>query len=181
MPLIASSCATTGCHNQLTEDQDILLVDYASIIEYGEIEPGDPEESKLYKVITDDDLDDRMPPPPNDPMSAEQISKIRNWILQGALNNSCDEECDTTNVTFAEQVWPIIETTCYGCHSGSSPGGNIYLRNHAEIVTAVNGGRFWGAINHEPGFSRMPKVGPKLPDCDLATIRIWIEDGMPDN
>jgi hypothetical protein len=181
LPLIASSCATTGCHNQLTDEQDILLIDYASIIAYGEIVPGDPEESKLYEAITDDDPDDRMPPPPNDPLTAEQIEKIRTWIVQGALDNSCDGDCDTTNVTFSGTVWPIIQNSCYGCHSGSNPGGNIFLRNHADVAAAVNSGRLWGAVNHEPGFSRMPKVGPKLPECNLAAIRIWIDEGMPDN
>ena len=37
LPLIISSCATTDCHDKLTDEQEVLLVDYASIIEYGEI------------------------------------------------------------------------------------------------------------------------------------------------
>ncbi len=125
LPLILSSCATTDCHDRLTDEQDILLVDYASIIQYGEIEPGDPDNSKLYEKIIDTDPDDRMPPPPANPLTIEQKNNIKKWIEQGAKNNYCDEDCDTTNVTFSGTIWPVIELNCFGCHSGPEPSGNI--------------------------------------------------------
>lgn len=180
-PLIVSSCATTECHDATTAQDDIILVDYASIIEHGDIEPGEPDESKLYRKITDDDPEDRMPPPPNNPLNAEQIQKIRTWILQGALNNSCDAECDTTNVSFTNHIWPLVENNCLGCHSGGNPGGGIYLNNYASIVAAVESGKLWGAVNHLQGYSPMPKNANKLSDCNISQIRIWIEDGTPEN
>ena len=181
LPLIVSSCATTDCHGNLNPPDGIRLIDYASIIENGDIDPGRPDNSKLYKKITEDNPDDVMPPPPNTPLSGDQIEKIRKWIQQGALNNSCETGCDTTNVTFSQQVWPVIENNCYGCHSGSNPGGGVSLTNYGDAVSAVNSGRLWGAVNHEAGFSAMPKNLPKLTECELAAIRIWIEDGTPDN
>jgi mono/diheme cytochrome c family protein len=181
LPLILSTCSTTGCHDKLTEDQDILLVDYASIIAYGEIEPGDPEESKLFKVITDDDPDDRMPPPPKTPLNADQISKIRTWISQGAKDNYCDESCDTTNVTFSGTVWPILETSCVGCHSGPAPQGGINLSNYTNVVEVANTGKLYGAISHSQGYSPMPKNLPKLSDCKIEQVKIWIDDGTPNN
>jgi hypothetical protein len=41
----------------------------------------------------------------------------------------------------------------------------------------VDNGRFWGAINHEDGYSPMPQNLPKLNDCDLKKIRTWIDEG----
>jgi len=180
-PLLISSCATTDCHDAASAQDDVILVDYASIIEHGDIDPGDPDGSKLYRKITEDDEEDRMPPPPQDPLSSEQIQKIRTWILQGALNNSCDEDCDTTNVSFANHIWPLVENNCLGCHSGGTPGGGIYLNNYANIVAVAESGQLWGAINHEQGFSPMPKNANKLSDCKIRQIQIWIEDGTPDN
>ena len=180
-PLIVSSCATTDCHDAVSAQDDIILVDYVSIIEHGDIKPGNPDESKLYKKITEDDQEDIMPPPPDDPLSSEQIQKIRTWISQGALNNNCDEDCDTTNVSFANHIWPLVENNCLGCHSGGTPGGGIYLNDFASIVTATESGELWGAVNHFPGFSPMPKNANKLSDCKIRQIQIWIEDGTPDN
>ncbi len=36
-------------------------------------------------------------------------------------------ECDTTNITFSETIWRIIETNCYGCHSGAVHQGVLLL------------------------------------------------------
>lgn len=181
LPLIISSCSTTDCHDKLTEDQDVLLVDYASIIHYGEIEPGDPYDSELYEKIIDDDPEDRMPPPPKNPLTQEQKDIIRIWIEQGAKNNSCNEDCDTTNVTFSGTIWPVIENNCYGCHSGGSPSGNILLVDYASVVSVANTGQLYGAVSHSPGFVAMPKNAPKLSDCKIDQIRIWIENGKPNN
>ena len=112
---------------------------------------------------------------------------IYTWILQGALNNYCDqEECDSINVSFSETVFPIIQNSCYGCHSGTEPGGGIYLTNHSEIANAgaiapVNTGSLLGAITWASGNIPMPQNGQQLTDCKIAQIRKWINDGMPDN
>jgi mono/diheme cytochrome c family protein len=181
LPLILSSCATTNCHDKLTDEQDVLLVDYASIIEYGKIKPGDPNDSELYEKIMETDPDDRMPPPPVDPLTNEQKNNIKKWIEQGALNNACDEDCDTTDVSFSNHIWPLVENNCLGCHSGGTPGGGIYLNNYAGIVAVAESGQLWGAINHQQGFSPMPKNANKLSDCKIKQVQIWIEDGTPDN
>jgi cytochrome c5 len=91
------------------------------------------------------------------------------------------ETCDTENVSFADQVWPAINNNCVACHSGAGASAGIRMGNHAELVQAVNGGRFVGAIKHESGFSAMPQGGAKLDDCSIQQIDAWIADGMPDN
>jgi len=87
--------------------------------------------------------------------------------------------CDTTNVTYSKSVAPVFAGYCNSCHSGSNPSGNIVTDNYNSVK--ANMSSIWGAINHEPGYSPMPKDGGKLSSCDLATIDIWIAQGMPDN
>lgn len=181
LPLIVSSCATTDCHGLVNPEDDIILVDYASIIENGKIKPGDPFDSKLFKVINEDEPQDRMPPEPNAPLTAEQINKVKVWIEQGALNNTCDEDCDTTNVTYSGTIWPIVELNCFGCHSGPEPSGNISLVDYNSIVVQATNGKLFGSVNHDNGFEPMPKNAPKLSDCKIDQIKIWIEDGTPNN
>ena len=53
---------------------------------YAAIVPGKPEESLLIqRVRSDDESDeDRMPPPPNAPLTADQIAILEQWIRSGA-------------------------------------------------------------------------------------------------
>ena len=89
--------------------------------------------------------------------------------------------CDTTNVTFSNDIFPIINTNCTSCHSGQAPGGNIKLENYNDISAAANNGSLLGVIRHEQGWSPMPKGGGKLNDCDIAKIETWFDQGTPNN
>lgn len=90
-------------------------------------------------------------------------------------------ECDSINVSYSEDVWPIIATNCTSCHSGGAPAGNVYLDNYDNIVVAADNGSLMGTIKHENGYSPMPKGGGMLSECSIATIQRWVDDGTPDN
>tara|TARA_Y100000385_G_scaffold275112_1_gene319077 strand:+ start:18981 stop:19364 length:384 start_codon:yes stop_codon:yes gene_type:complete len=90
-------------------------------------------------------------------------------------------DCDTTNVTFGNDIMPIINTNCTGCHSGSAPSANIRLSNYSEIVASANNGGLMGSIKHESGWSPMPKNGNKLGDCTIKKLDTWIAEGTPNN
>ncbi len=89
--------------------------------------------------------------------------------------------CNTENVSFSEEIWPVVSSNCISCHSGASASGGLPMGNYAEWVDAIEGGRVMGALRHESGFSPMPKGGGKLSDCNISKIESWIADGMPDN
>ena len=91
------------------------------------------------------------------------------------------QPCDTINVSFSEDVWPVISSNCTGCHSGGAPSGNVSLEDYNDIVTAANNGSLLGTIKHLDGWSPMPKGGGKLPDCDIQQIETWINAGTPNN
>lgn len=181
LPLINSSCGTTGCHDAQTQQDGVRLTDYQSIIQTGDVVAFNPGESEIYEVLLEDDPEKRMPPPPNDPLNNDQIELIRKWIEQGAINNECTEQCDTTNVKYATHVFPVIEETCLGCHSGANPSGGVFLENYEDIKTYAQNGKLTGTINHDAGFSPMPQNGEQLSFCKRLAIEKWIEDGMPDN
>lgn len=187
LPLLQSSCATTGCHDEITHEHGIIMTTYEKIMQTVEIKPFEPWDSKLYEVIEDDYQSDRMPPPPGPPFTQDQKDIIYNWILQGALNNYCDDEdCDSVNVSFSGTVFPIIQNNCYGCHSGSNPSGGLSLTNYNQIknsgsILPGTSGSLLGTITWASGNSPMPKNGNMLSDCNIAQITRWIEDGMPDN
>jgi hypothetical protein len=182
LPLLISSCGVTGCHDPGTAQDGVILTDYASIMQTADVRPGNPDGSDLYEKITDSDPDDRMPPPPNQPLNAEQIARIERWILQGAQNNHCENtSCDTLNVTFSGQIFPVIQNTCLGCHSGPNPTGILLLTNHSQIASVAASGRLLGAIKHQNGYQPMPQNGAQLNQCIITQFEKWISDGTPNN
>lgn len=184
-PILSSSCAVPGCHDAAAAESDVILVSYTSTMQTGEVRPGQPGESKIYKKITEAKPEDKMPPPDSGiTLTAEQINIIRDWIAQGAQNLTCDPYaggCDSINVTFNATVQPIINNSCRGCHSGAAPQGNVNLENYSSIQAVVNDGRLLKAITHAPGVAPMPRNQPKLSNCKIAQIRKWINDGAPHN
>jgi hypothetical protein len=178
LPLVVSSCATTGCHDRVSHKDGIILTDYASIIKTGEIKAGDPNDSEFFESLTDNG-DDLMPPPPYNPLNPEQIQLIKTWIQQGAKNNACFDGCDTTNVTFSGQIWPMMESYCTGCHSATSPGGGIVIADYTDMVSLAENGSLMGSIRWESGYAKMP-TNQQLSDCNIALLQKWIDDGFPE-
>lgn len=187
LPLLISSCGVAGCHDPQTHSDGVILTSYDKIIETGEVVPFNPRESKIWEVIADDFQSDRMPPAPAPPLNQEQKNILFTWISQGALNNFCEEEeCDTSNVSFSDDVFPVIQNNCYGCHSGGQPSGGILLTSFNEVKTAASiapgtYGSLLGTIRHQQGNVPMPQNGPMLSECKIATIEKWVSDGMPNN
>jgi hypothetical protein len=184
LPLLKSNCAKSGCHDAETHQEGIILDSYQNVIASGIITPYDLNESDLFEVITETDPDKVMPEPPNQRLTAEQITLLATWILQGAKDLECDVNaggCDTTNVTYSGFVAPLINTYCKGCHSGPTASGNIVLTSHAGVKTVADNGRLLGAITWAQGYQKMPRNSNKLSDCNIAKIKAWINDGALNN
>lgn len=89
--------------------------------------------------------------------------------------------CDTTNLTYATDIEPILNTSCSlpACHDAATKSSGYDLSNYSGAVAATGTGRLTGAIMHSPGFSPMPKGMQKLKDCDISKIIAWINAGTP--
>jgi hypothetical protein len=176
LPVMQSSCGITGCHDPFTMVEEYNFTTYAGILEG--LNPGNPNSSKIYESITEDEPSDIMPPPPYDPLTQAQIDSIYNWILAGAPNEPCGESCDTVSVTFNTHLEPLMVASCKGCHSGTSPQGGVRLESYNDLVASVNSGAVPAVLTASSGYSLMPPYG-QLSECEIRTFEIWIENGMP--
>lgn len=181
LPILVSNCAMSGCHDDATHKEGVILTSYQKVMATAGVRPGNAGGSELYKVIVDPDPGDRMPEPPRNPLTAAQIQIIQRWIQQGADNLICQSMCDSTVFTFSGAIKPLIENKCQGCHSSSNAQGSIDLSTYTLIKAKVTDGKLWGSINHSAGFSPMPKNGTKLSDCELAQFSKWIAAGALNN
>lgn len=178
LPLLVSNCGMSGCHDEGSHREGIVLTDYYSIINSDVLKPGHPNSSDLVEVLTASG-EDRMPPNPYQTLTTDQINAIRTWIDQGAKFNTCIG-CDTLNFKFAADIWPILNTNCYGCHNNSNAGGNIYIRNYADVQAMVADGSLMGSLLGD-GYSLMPKNTTGLQPCKITQIQKWINDGAQNN
>lgn len=179
LPLLQSGCAVSGCHVGGNPPKGVLFTDYQTIINTADVRPGNPDGSDLFEVISETNLNKRMPPPPRLAFTNEQQELVRKWILQGAQNNSCDG-CDTLAVKFSAQITNLLKNYCYNCHSGITPTGGFVLTSHTDVVNAVQYRNLLENLKYAPGFKAMPP-GAQLPICEIRKVEIWINNGMLNN
>jgi len=181
LPLLTSNCAMSGCHDAGTAADGVDFRNYAYIIQTGEVEPGNAGASELYEVLVETDLDKKMPPPSSGlSLTNEEIQMVAQWINQGALNNGCEGDCDTVNVSFANHILPLVQQQCEGCHTYPGASAGIILSDHNSISSVALNGQLYGVTHGSAGYPLMPPSG-SLMQCELNQIRIWIEDGAPNN
>ena len=93
--------------------------------------------------------------------------------------------CDTANVKYSNQVTYIVSNKCYSCHSNATAplsGNGVSFEGYANISAYLAiSGAFLPDIKQTVGSDPMPKNQPKLSDCEIRTIEIWIQNGYPNN
>ncbi len=136
-------------------------------------------------------------------------------LLAATLNlaSTCDDDDDDGGggvppgpVSFAAQVWPIVQANCMGCHSPAGPGGMAvpnmdlssasaarasWVNQPATTVACTGGARVvplmkdqsvvYHKVINPPSANlcgpQMPFGGPPLADAEWMLIGRWIDDG----
>lgn len=81
----------------------------------------------------------------------------------------------TQDVSFSQQVLPLINEYCTGCHTNAN-GYNLVdyssiSSNADDILKAMKGN----------GFQLMPQGGPMLSDSLISIVECWTYNGKPNN
>ena len=94
------------------------------------------------------------------------------------------KDCNLTDVTFSGTIKPILQATCFSCHSNSNylnSGGGIKLENYADIKIMAGNGKLMGAVKHQSGYIPMPQGGGKLTVCEISQLQKWIDNRTLNN
>ncbi len=108
-------------------------------------------------------------------------------IAHGPASASPDNEADSF---FEASVKPILESRCLKCHGRGAYKGGFSIETRESLLEGGEGGP--GAvpgsideseliyrIESEDEIDRMPADGERLSDSEIATLKRWIEDGIP--
>jgi hypothetical protein len=92
--------------------------------------------------------------------------------------------CDSMNVSYKNDIAPMMQKYCNECHGGTPPSiGNQNYANYNDLITLIDSPNYiLGVTSNEAGFRRMPpapRVQPNL--CEVAKIRQWSLKGAPNN
>jgi hypothetical protein len=90
-------------------------------------------------------------------------------------------DCDTSSVTFSQDIKAIIGQNCEGCHNGVSASGGLNLAGHTNIAASALTGSLMDRVERPSGDALLMPPGAPLSDCDQNKLRIWIAEGAPNN
>ncbi len=91
--------------------------------------------------------------------------------------------CDTSNVRYSIEVKNVLDSRCNSCHAGVNASGGIRLDSYLEVKTYLDqtGTTLVSSIEQDGNASSMPQGQPRIPDCEINQIKIWIANGYPEN
>jgi hypothetical protein len=87
------------------------------------------------------------------------------------------ELCTIDTLSFHEHIAPLISLNCMPCHNNAQASGGIVLETYADISGVATSGVLLGVVRHEPGFLQMPKDRPKLKECEIRALEVWVNQG----
>lgn len=94
----------------------------------------------------------------------------------------------SASVSFANDVFPIIQSRCINCHGGDRIEEGLVMLSHADLMAGSDNGPV--IVPGDPINSllvelvtaqKMPKRGPKLTAPQVQTITEWVAAGAPNN
>jgi len=96
-------------------------------------------------------------------------------------------------VSYWNDIRPIFQVHCQGCHQPAKPGGEYVMTNFGSLKSGGETGDpaiiagdpeaslLIDYITPTDGSAMMPKDKPPLADADLEKIELWIEQGAEDD
>ena len=100
--------------------------------------------------------------------------------LEPALDSQFIDD-DMVEVSFSEDVWPILEKYALTAHGGK---GGVFLESYEDILNYVEPENPEGSLLYRAligdGMQQMPPGNP-LPDELIQIIYNWIEQGAKEN
>jgi hypothetical protein len=88
-----------------------------------------------------------------------------------------DQQC-TTTISFANDVMPILQANCIGCHDQGNASGGFDFSSYTSA--SANANAILNSMKAN-GYQLMPIGGPALPDSTIQKISCWINQGKQDN
>ena len=139
-----------------------------------------PESTPTEVVAPATDAPTEVPPSTDTAAPTEPATATEAPATQPAVQGA--------TVSFANDILPIIESRCIGCHGGDRTEEGLDLKTHASIMAGsdngpviVPGDAANSLLVEMVATQKMPKRGPKLTPPQVQLITDWVNQGALDN
>jgi len=180
-PVFQAQCH--GCHQPAKDRGGYVMTDFDGLLKGGESEskaiiPGNPDQSYLVEMITPVNGVAEMPQK-GDPLSSVEIELIRNWIAQGAV----DDTPENVKRHFDADNPPVYRLPPVVTSLDFSPDGQLLAVSgfHEVLIHRADGsglvGRFIGlsarieSVRFSPDGKRLAVTGG-LP-ARMGEVQVW--------
>ena len=101
-------------------------------------------------------------------------------VLNSCLKDKVPNEFAACSdlVSFSQDIQPLVELSCLGCHNEVVAANDVILTNHLRIANEAN--RMINSMQAS-GMDLMPFGGPPLSDSLIQLFQCWILQGKLDN
>src|SRR3954452_5389847 len=115
---------------------------------------------------------------------------VLGWLVLAAPFSSSshgEEAKKGAKVRFEEHVSSIFKNRCNGCHNADKQKGGLNLETFGTAMQGGGSGKvvepgdletstLYQLVTHQDQ-PTLPPNGPKMPEAEIATIKLWIEGG----
>lgn len=130
-----------------------------------------------------------------------KLSWTRFWITNLILavismtvsSEAAPADDSAAKVSYQNEIRPIFQAHCQGCHQSAKPGGGYDLTRFPQLYQAGESGEaaivagkpdesaLLSLITPVDGKAEMPKKGKPLASAEIERIRLWIQQGAIDD
>ncbi len=170
------------CHSSTSPAAQIDLSSYQALMKSGVVVAGKAAESSLFTSVANGSMPKR-----ETPLSAEDVSLIREWITAGATELDL-ETAPTPSTLTPTYTWiskNILERKCIVCHNTAKPRAKVDLSSYEKLMASVGnnkrpivpGNPEESTVFIEMHEQKMPPQGKKFSDVETDALRVWIVNG----
>jgi len=177
-PILERSCRS--CHGEAMQMGKLDLRTRESAMRGGAhgpvVVPSSADQSRLYRMVVGLELPAM---PLSGSLTPDDVATLKAWIDQGAVWDAV--------ATFAKDIRPIFESSCWTCHGDAAQLSKFDLRTRES---ALRGGARGsdivpGDAEHSRLYRRvagletpaMPAQGAALTAAQIAAVKQWIDEG----
>lgn len=98
------------------------------------------------------------------------------------------EAAPAVNISYANDVQPILQSRCGKCHMGEFVSEGLHMDTYESLMEGsdngpviVPGNADESLLVHKVVEGKMPKRGPRLTMVQIQIISSWIDAGAPNN
>ncbi len=111
-------------------------------------------------------------------------------VFSASCSNNYEEDYITVddndtivNVSYIEDVTPILNANCVNCHNPDNSRGDVVLSSYSSTINTVVPGsgdisELYRVIAH---ISNPMPPSYKLSNNEIETIKVWIDEGASNN